>query len=70
MAATEIKSYGIVLGNFPVLALVIENTPAIIGDVPADFEKQSDYVEEGIKSTPAHKNVALGLLGLKIPVGK
>lgn len=58
------------MGDFPVLALVINNIPAITADIPADFEKHSDYVKEGIKSIPAHKHVALGLLGLKIPLGK
>ena len=62
--------YGLTLGKFPLLALVLTKKPAVDADIIAEFEKSDVFERNGNKGTPAHTAVAFGLLGVRIPLKK
>jgi len=62
--------WGATLGKFPLLALVIEEKPAVAADLSADFSDPAVFEKNGVKGTPAHQAVSIGFLGVKIPLKK
>ena len=63
------KYYGLTIADVPVAAIVLKNTPKITGDLQAEFHNP-DHLEDAVKSIPAHTSIAIGLLGVRIPLRK
>ncbi|VVA43656.1 hypothetical protein CANDROIZ_200011 [Candidatus Roizmanbacteria bacterium] len=64
------KYYGITLGNFPIAAVIVTKTPAVSGDFQSEYAKPQEFNLSAEKGRPAHTSVAIGLLGIKIPLRK
>ena len=65
---SQINYYGLVLGKFPVLAVIVTRQPRAIGDLPAEYLKMSELEASSVKDHPASTSVAIGLLGVEIPL--
>lgn len=64
------KYYGLVLGNFPILAIIIKNQSAVIRDLSCDYPRMTDFKASLDHGVPSLTCVSFGLLGVKIPLLK
>ena len=68
---SNVKYYGLTIADFPLAAIVVNDEPGIAGDLRADFGSPELHAENAVRGTSAHKNVAVGLLGIiRIPLRK
>ena len=63
-----IQYWGITLGSFPILAVIVTKQPAVIGDVLAEYDRPDKFEANAEKGIPASTHVAFGLLGVRIPL--